>query len=137
MAATLFWNGQAISYWPLNRVWKRDPAFYFYSNRLIVCPATGPGDLKFIIDSLPLFGLTETFLIAKSEASMMGGDAMPHEMNKLIKSFCSTPLKTTPGFEMKLTISDSASVFFFCFFDNCKRQFASGTCVYFQLQSEI
>ena len=48
-------------------------------------PATGPGDLKFITDSLPLFGLKETFLIAKSEASMMWGDAMPHEMNESTK----------------------------------------------------
>ena len=42
-----------------------------YSFTEIGCPATGPGDLKFITDSLPLFGLNETFLIAKSEASMM------------------------------------------------------------------
>ena len=34
----------------------------------IGCPATSPGDLKFITDSLPLFWLNE---IAKSEASMM------------------------------------------------------------------
>ena len=33
-------------------------------------PATGPGDLKFTTDSLPSFGLNETFLIAKSKASM-------------------------------------------------------------------
>ena len=37
----------------------------------IGCPATGPGDIKFITDSLPLFRLNETFLIAKSEASVM------------------------------------------------------------------
>ena len=37
----------------------------------IGCPATGPGNVKFIAGSLPLFGLNETFLIAKSEASMM------------------------------------------------------------------
>ena len=59
----------------------------------IVCPATGPGNLKFITDSLPLFGLNETFLIAKSEASMMWGDAMPHEMNELTKIISSTLLK--------------------------------------------
>ena len=47
----------------------------------IGCPATGRGDLKFTTYSLPLFGLNETFLIAKSKASMMWGDAMPHEMN--------------------------------------------------------
>ena len=44
-----------------------DPAFYFYSN----CPATGPGDLTFITESLSLFGLNKTSLIAKSEASLM------------------------------------------------------------------
>ena len=37
----------------------------------IGCPDTGPGDLKFITDSLPLFGLNETFLIVKPEVSMM------------------------------------------------------------------
>ena len=37
----------------------------------IGCPATGLGDLKFVTDSLPLFGLNETFLIAKSEGSMI------------------------------------------------------------------
>ena len=31
-----------------------------------VCPATGPGDFKFIMDSLSLFELNETFLIAKN-----------------------------------------------------------------------
>ena len=31
----------------------------------IGCPATGPGDLKFITDSLPLFRLNEIFLIDK------------------------------------------------------------------------
>ena len=37
----------------------------------IGCPATGPGDLKFIMGSLTFWGLNETFLIVKSEASMM------------------------------------------------------------------
>ena len=59
----------------------------------IGCPATVPGDLKFITDSLPLFGLNETFLIAKSEASMMWGDAMPHKMNKFTKKFSSSLMK--------------------------------------------
>ena len=44
---------------------------------VIVCPATGPGDLKFITDSLPLFVLNQTYLIAKFEASIMCGDALP------------------------------------------------------------
>ena len=48
---------------------------------LIVYPATGPGDLKFITDSLPLFALNQTYQIVKSEASMVWGDAMSHEMN--------------------------------------------------------
>ena len=64
----------------------------------IGCSATGPGDLKFTTDSLPLFGLNETFLIAKSEASMMWGDAMPHEMNKFTKKVSSTLLKNTTDF---------------------------------------
>ena len=37
---------------------------------MMVCPATGPGHLKFIRESLPLFWLNETFLIAKPEVSM-------------------------------------------------------------------
>ena len=80
---------------------------------VIICPATGHGDLKFITDSLPFFGLNQTYLIAKCEASMMWGDAMPHEMNKVIKSFSSTPLKNTRGFEIRFTISDIASVCLF------------------------
>ena len=30
---------------------------------------------------------------------------MPHEMYEFIKSFSYTPMKNTPGFEIKLTIS--------------------------------
>ena len=61
---------------------------------VIVClSGTGPGDLKLIMDSLPLFWLNQTYLIVKSEASMMWGDAMPHKMNKFMESFSSTPLK--------------------------------------------
>ena len=69
---------------------------------VIVCPAIGPSDLKFITDSLPLSELNQTNLIAKSEASMMWGDAMPHEMNEFIKSslFSSTPLTNTLSFEI-------------------------------------
>ena len=37
---------------------------------------------------------------------------MPHEMNQFIKSFSSTLLKNTPGFEINFTISDLASVLF-------------------------
>ena len=78
---------------------------------VIVCPATGPGNLKFITDSLPLFGLNQTYLIATSEVTMMGGNAVPHEMNEFIWSISSTPWKY---FEIKFTISDLAC--FFCFF---------------------
>ena len=69
----------------------------------IVCPATGSGDLRsnFITDSLSLLGLNEIFLIAKSEASMMRGDAMSHEVNEFTKKFSSTRLKNTIGFEIK------------------------------------
>ena len=59
----------------------------------IGCTATGPGDLQFTTDSLPSFGLNETFLIAKSEASMMWGDAMPYEMNEFTRKVSSTLLK--------------------------------------------
>ena len=52
---------------------------------VIVCPATGPGDLKFITDSLPLFGFNQTSLIVKSDAPMMWGDSMSHEMYEFIK----------------------------------------------------
>ena len=58
----------------------------------IDCPDTGPDDLKFITDSLPLFGLNETFPIAKSEVSMWG-DAMPHEKNEFPKKVSSILLK--------------------------------------------
>ena len=54
------------------------------------------------MDSLPLFGLNQTYLIAKSEASMKLGDAMRHEMNK---PFSSTALKNMPGFEVTFTIN--------------------------------
>ena len=42
-----------------------------------------------------MFGLNETFLIAKSEAeaSMMWGDVIPHEMNEFTKNASSTPMK--------------------------------------------
>ena len=43
--------------------------------------------------------------MAKSDAPMMWGGAMPHEMYEFIKSFSSTPMKNTPGFEIKFTIS--------------------------------
>ena len=59
----------------------------------IICPPTGPGNLKFITDSLLLFGLKETFLIAQSKASVMWGDAMPHEMNKFTQKVSSPRLK--------------------------------------------
>ena len=97
---------KVTSYWPLNRLWKRILHFTFTE---IGCPATGPGELKFITDSLPLFGLKETFLIAKSEASMMWGDAMPHEMKEFTKKVSSTLLKKTHHrlcFK-KITMSDS------------------------------
>ena len=51
---------------------------------VIVCPATDPGDLKFITDSLPLFGLNQIFLMAKSDVPLMWGDAMPHEMYSML-----------------------------------------------------
>ena len=93
---------------------------------VIVCPATGPGYLKFITDSLPLFGLIETFLIAKSEASMMWGDAMPHEMNEFIKSFSCTPLKKHARLWNKIYHFWSSVCLFFtivkgnsCLFETC------------------
>ena len=43
---------------------------------------------------------------------MMSGGAMPHEMYEFIKSSSCTPMKNTPGFEIKFTIS-VAGVFLF------------------------
>ena len=51
---------------------------------VIVCPGTGPGDRKLITDNLSLFVLNQTYPIAKSEASVVCGDAMPHEMNEFL-----------------------------------------------------
>ena len=76
-----------------------------FSFTVIVCPATGSGDLKLITNNLSLFGLNETFLTAKSDTPMMWGSIMPHEMYEFIKSFRCTPLKNTPDFEIKFTIS--------------------------------
>ena len=85
---------KATSYWPL--CFEKGILHFTFTE--IGCPATGPGDLRFIMDSLPLFGLNETFLIAKSEAPTMWGDAMPHEMNEFIKKVSSIVLKNTTGF---------------------------------------
>ena len=85
-----FEMGKVTFYWPLNRLWKGILHFTFTE---ISCPATGPGDLKFVTDSLPLFGLNETFLMANFEASMMWGDAMPHEMYEFTKKVSSTLLE--------------------------------------------
>ena len=37
----------------------------FFGRHFVRLPLTGPGGLKFITDSLPLFWLNETFLIEK------------------------------------------------------------------------
>ena len=96
------------SYRPLNRLWKRDPVFYFYKNRL---SGYWYRRFKFITDSLPLFELKETFLTAKSEESMIWGDVMPHEMNEFTKKVSSTLLKNTTGFVKKIQWL-TASVFY-------------------------
>ena len=93
----------------------------------IGCPATGPGNLNFRTDSLPLFGLNETFLTGKSKASMMWGNPMPHEMNEFTKKVSSTLLKNTTGFVKKNTMSNSVCSFFLfainkgnsCLFESC------------------
>ena len=56
-----FKKDKTTSYWHLNRLRK---GVLYFTLTVIVCPATGPGDLKFITDSLPMFGLNQTFLIA-------------------------------------------------------------------------
>ena len=56
MAAILFWNGHLFNTDPWIGSQKGILHFPF---TVIVCPATGPGDLKFITDSLPLFGLNQ------------------------------------------------------------------------------
>ena len=82
---------------PLIDSWKgSEIGILHFTSTVIVCLATGPGDLKLITDSLPLFGLNKTFRIAKADAPMMWGDAMPHEMYEFTKSFSCTPLKTLP-----------------------------------------
>ena len=54
--------------------------FYQLSYRgRFACSATGYGDLKFITDSLPLFGLNETFLIA-NDPTRLSYEAVPCHM---------------------------------------------------------
>ena len=99
----------------------------------VVCSTTGPGNLKFITDSL-IVGLNQSFLIlAKSDVPMMLGGAMPHEMYEFIKSFSCTPLKNTSGFEIKfcrrrLFVSHNRKKDNSCLFE---------ACVQLQLQSGI
>ena len=52
-------------------IWRVTFFLKFFTFTEIGCLATGPGDLKFTTDSLPLFGLNETFIIAKSKVSVI------------------------------------------------------------------
>ena len=78
-----FYDRHFVSKWTrlsLTDLWiGSEKGILHFTFTVIVCPATSPGDLKFITDSLPLFGLNQTYLIVKSKASMMWGNAMPHE----------------------------------------------------------
>ena len=112
-----FKKDKDTSYWPL---------ILHFTFTVILCPATGPGDLKFITDSLSLFVLNHFFLITKSAAPMMWGGAMPHEMYEFVKLFSWKPLKSTPDFEIKLTISVVGVCLFLtivknnsCLFETC------------------
>ena len=94
-----FEMNKVASYWPLDRLWKRDPVFYFCRNRL---SGYWSGDLKFVTDSLPLFRLNDFFFLkANSEASMMWDDAMPYEMNEFTKKSVLHSWKNTTGFVKK------------------------------------
>ena len=112
---------------PLTYPWiGSEKGILYFIFTVIVCPATGPGDLKFITDSQPSFGLNQTFLIAKSNASMMWGGANPHEIYEFNKSFSCTPLKNTSDFEIKFTISVVGVYLFLtivkgnsCLFETC------------------
>ena len=89
-------------------------AFYFCSNRL-----SGYWSWRSQVHNgySAFVWVKWNFSNRESEASIIWGDAMPHEMNKFIKLFSSN----TSGFKIKCTISDPASVFFFFFFSQSKK----------------